>query len=170
MNAELVARMAAYNRWMNERLYAVCAELSDDERKQDRRVFFGSIHGVLNHLLLADRIWLGRFEGKPYPARRLDEEVQADFAALREARAETDRAIESWVAALDDTRLSMPLDYVSVVDRAPRRCALWLAVIHFFNHQTHHRGQVTALLSQCGRDYGVTDLVGMPGLTSSLPG
>ncbi len=173
MNAEVARAMAAYNRWMNERLYAVCAELTDQERKRDRRVFFGSIHGVLNHLLLADRIWLGRFEDRPYPARSLDQEVHAEFDALTAARAETDRNILDWASGLDQTRLESTLHYVSMVDPAPRSCPLWIAVTHCFNHQTHHRGQLTALLAQCGRDYGVTDFIGMPGVMTrpaSAPG
>lgn len=66
MRAEQARDMAAYNQWMNERLYAVCANLSDADRRKDRGVFFKSIHGTLNHLLLADRIWLGRFSVNPF--------------------------------------------------------------------------------------------------------
>ena len=155
--------MASYNRWMNERLYAVCAELSDEERKRDRRAPFHSIHGTLNHLLLADRVWLGRFTGQPFPARALDQELYADFAALRRERAVTDAAIEAWVAALDETSLRASFRFASLTNPQVRETPLWFCVSHFFNHQTHHRGQLTTLLEQVGVDFGVTDLLVLPG-------
>ncbi len=164
MKAEQAITMAAYNRWMNERLYAVCAVLSDEERKQDRGAFFRSIHGTLNHLLLADKIWLGRFEGVPFPAVSLDQQLFTDFSALWSDRKSTDSRIETWAAGLSDEILTARLHYTSMVDAAPRTHPLWVAVAHFFNHQTHHRGQLTALLSQCGKSYGVTDLIWLPEL------
>lgn len=162
MRAEQAIIMATYNRWMNERLYAVCAELPDEERKQDRGAFFRSIHGTLNHLLLADKIWLGRFEGVPFPAISLDQELFTDFSALRSERESTDSRIEAWVSGLSDEMLTARLHYTSIVDAAPRTYTLWVTVVHFFNHQTHHRGQLTTLLSQCGKGYGVTDLIWLP--------
>jgi uncharacterized damage-inducible protein DinB len=167
MRPEQARIMASYNRWMNERLYEVCAEIPDAERKRDRKAFFGSIHGTLNHLLLGDKIWLGRFKGKPFQARSLDQELYEDFAELRAERGATDRRIEIWAAGLTEEMLSSKLHYMSMVNPARRTYDLWVAVAHFFNHQTHHRGQLTALLSQCGKDYGVTDLIWLPEL---LPG
>lgn len=163
MNTRLARTMAAYNRWMNDKLYAVCGELSDAERKADRGAFFGSIHGTLNHLLLADRVWMGRFTAEPYAVRGLDQELYADFAELRREREAEDRRIERWAAALTDEALDGQLEYTTIVNPAPRRSDLWLCVSHLFNHQTHHRGQLTALLAQAGKDYGVTDLMWMPG-------
>ncbi|HEY8521276.1 MAG TPA: DinB family protein [Gammaproteobacteria bacterium] len=154
--------MAAYNEWMNGRMYAVCAELPDDERRRDRGAFFKSIHGTLNHLLLADKVWLGRFLGEPFAVKSLDQELFHDFEELRGARAETDRQIVEWAATLTDEVLAGPLHYVTISNPAPRSVEMWLAVTHFFNHQAHHRGQLTALLSQCGKDYGVTDLLALP--------
>lgn len=164
MRPEQARVMASYNRWMNERLYDVCAKIPDNERKQDRRAFFGSIHGTLNHLLLGDKIWLGRFEGKPFQARSLDAELYEDFFELRAERKVTDERIDTWAAGLTDERLSGKLHFTSVVNPASRTSDLWVAVANFFNHQTHHRGQLTTLLSQIGKDYGVTDLMWMPGL------
>jgi uncharacterized damage-inducible protein DinB len=166
------AALARYNRWMNERLYAVAAELSDEERKRDLGAFFRSVHGTLNHLLLADRAWLARFTGDAdiattvtasggrTPFRSLDQELYADFAELGAARADTDALVGTWVASLTPERLAATFVYR---DRAGNRHEhpLWWAVSHFFNHQTHHRGQVTTLLVQLGRDPGVTDLVAM---------
>ncbi len=154
--------MAAYNRWMNRRLYDVCADLSDAERRADRGAFFRSIHGTLNHLLLADKVWLGRFTGEAFSADSLDQELFARFDDLRASREDTDEEIIDWADGLSAGELDSTLEYTSMVDPAPRRCEMWLAVAHFFNHQTHHRGQLTVLLSQCGKDYGVTDLVWLP--------
>jgi uncharacterized damage-inducible protein DinB len=164
MKAEQARTLAAYNRWMNERLYSVCAELPDAERKQDRGAFFRSIHGTLNHLLLADKIWLGRFRGEPFAVGSLADELHADFGALREDRARTDQDIEDWAAGLTDDALQGTLRFTSITRPTPSACDLWAAVTHFFNHQAHHRGQVTTLLSQCGKDYGVTDLLWLPDL------
>lgn len=167
MTPELARAMARYNRWMNEKLYAVAEKLSDAERKRDRGAFFGSIHRTLNHLLLADRVWLGRFtdatlqEGELGPGgiRSLDQELYADFDELRRERATTDDAIDAFAATLTPEKLSANLRYLrrGVVNEFP----LWHAVAHLFNHQTHHRGQVTTLLMQAGHDPGVTDLVAM---------
>jgi uncharacterized damage-inducible protein DinB len=98
--------MSRYNRWMNERLYEVCASLPDTVRKEDRRAPFGSIHETLNHLLLADRIWMGRFTGRPHNVRSLDEELHAEFADLRRARAAMDQEIETWAGSLTAEQLA----------------------------------------------------------------
>lgn len=154
--------LARYNRWMNERLYEACALLSDAERKRDMGAFFRSIHGTLNHLLLTDRVWMGRFTDQPYPIRSLDQELYTDFATLRAERAREDARIGDWVDSLSPEDLDGELAYTSAVNPRPRRYPLWFAVTHFFNHQTHHRGQVTTLLSQQGIDPGVTDLIWLP--------
>lgn len=167
MTPEYARVMARYNRWMNDKLYAVASTLTDAERKQDRGAFFGSIHRTLNHLLLADRVWLGRFTGAkleegemgPGGIRSLDQELYVDFEELRRERAKTDDAIDAFVATLTDEKLAGHLRYLrrGVVNEFP----LWHAFAHFFNHQTHHRGQVTTLLMQAGHDPGVTDLIAM---------
>jgi uncharacterized damage-inducible protein DinB len=150
--------MAGYNRWMNERLYSLCATISDEERKRDRQAFFRSIHGTLNHLLLTDRSWLGRFTGEEFPILSLDQELFADFEDLRRERAVTDAAIEDFCARLTENRLAASIEYGTL---AGKRYAhpLEPALVHFFNHQTHHRGQVTTLLSQLGIDPGATDVI-----------
>lgn len=168
ISVEHARAMARYNRWMNERLYDCCAGLSDAERKRDAGAFFRSIHGTLNHLLLADRIWMGRFTGRPFPAKSLDQELYADFDELRAERAATDAAITQWVDGLTEADLAGELAYTGMTNPAPRRCPLWFAVTHFFNHQTHHRGQLTTLLFQRGIDPGVTDLIALPGAPPSL--
>ena len=162
MRPEQARDMARYNQWMNDRLYAICAELPDAERRADRGAFFKSIHGTLNHILLADRIWLGRFLDEPFQASSLGQELYHDFGELMYARQDTDRTIIEWANTLTDEALDGDLRYTSMVNPQPRQYEYWLAVAHFFNHQTHHRGQLTTLLSQCGRDVGVTDLIMLP--------
>ena len=162
MDPTAAQAMAQYNRWMNERLYECCARLPDPERKRDAGAFFKSIHGTLNHLLLGDKVWMGRFTGKPFAFTSLAQELHADFDELRAERASMDKAIIDWAKALTDEDFSRELSYTSAVKPQPRRYPFWLAAAHFFNHQTHHRGQLTTLLSQLGIDPGVTDLIWLP--------
>jgi len=164
MDVEQVRLLAQYNTWMNGKLYAACAGLSDDERKRDRGAFFHSIHGTLNHVLLADSVWMGRFDGMPFKFTSLDQELYASFDELETQRVAMDKRIEQWARGLTDTALSAKLTFTSAVTKRTHAPTLWRVVFHFFNHQTHHRGQLTTLLSQAGVDYGVTDLFLMPGL------
>ena len=154
-----VRTMARYNQWMNRKLYELCEAMPDADRKRDAGAFFKSIHGTLNHLLLADRIWMGRFKGEPFAARALDAELYTDFATLRAEREATDGAILAYAAQLTEAVVAGTLHYTSVVSPAPRAIPMALALVHFFNHQTHHRGQLTTLLCQRGIDPGVTDLM-----------
>ena len=153
--------MARYNRWMNDKLLAACADLPDAERKRDRGAFFHSIHGTLNHLLLADRLWMGRFTGIPFHAHALDQELYPDFDDLRRERTATDTAILDYVASLTPETLDATLHYRTMVGDTNRSTPLADALLHFFNHQTHHRGQITTLMMQAGIDPGVTDLMWM---------
>ncbi len=162
MTQELYAYMARYNRWMNDKLYAVCAELPDTCRKEDRGAPFRSIHGTLNHLLLADRIWMGRFTGAPFTVASLDQELYAEFERLRTEREKTDEEIEAWVEGLTDEKLAAPFRFTTFVDPQSYEVPLWFCVTHFFNHQTHHRGQLTTLIEQAGADCGVTDFLRLP--------
>lgn len=164
IEAEYARTFARYNRWMNANLYDGAARLTDAQRKEDVGAFFRSIHGTLNHLLLGDSIWMGRFEGPVFVPKTgsLAEELHGDFDELRRAREAMDRRIVDWAARLTEATLASDLHYTSIVNPQPRTMPMWLAVAHFFNHQTHHRGQVTALLMQQGIDPGVTDLMWMP--------
>ena len=162
IDTEFPRVMARYNRWMNERLYECCARIPDVDRRRDMGAFFKSIHGTLNHLLLADRVWMGRFVGPLFAPKSLADELYADFDELRRQRASTDDDIDGWVATLTKERLRGELRYTSIVNPAPRTMPLALAVTHFFNHQTHHRGQLTTLLMQQGIDPGATDLMWVP--------
>ena len=156
--------MARYNRWMNERLYANLAEMPDAERRQDRGAFFGSIHGTLNHLLWGDRTWLGRFIDEPntFPAYGAD--MFPDFAQLAREREITDQKMLQWAGSVTQEWLASNLVYTRSADGLTRELPAAIAAMQLFNHGTHHRGQLTTLMKQAGRDPGVTDLQGMPGL------
>ena len=150
--------MAHYNRWMNDRLYALAAELTDEQRKRPMGAFFGSLHGTFNHLLLTDRIWMARCGAGEAPAfRALSDELFADFAQLRTERAASDERLGELVAGLDPADLERTIEYRAT--SGPRRHALWIALSQLFNHQTHHRGQATTLFMQLGRDPGLTDVL-----------
>jgi uncharacterized damage-inducible protein DinB len=167
MSPEWLDASSRYNRWMNDKLYGLAATLSDEARKRDGGAFFKSMHGTFNHLLLADRVWLARFKGVPVPSgfmapggiRSLDQELYVDFEELRRERALTDDELTGWVSGLTQELLAAPLVYMRRGQRL--ESPLWWAVAHVFNHQTHHRGQITTLLTQQGCDPGVTDLFAM---------
>jgi uncharacterized damage-inducible protein DinB len=168
--------MSQYNTLMNDRFYQVVGTLSVEAREGDLGIFFKSIHGTLNHILLADRIWMGRFATRTahkfislenakliFEFESLRQILYPDFDELQRERSITDKSIlqgrgsaNEWIQELTPEILSTPLHYTnsSGIERSHE---LWFALTHFFNHQTHHRGQVTALLNQLGRDYGVTD-------------
>jgi len=156
--------MARYNQWMNERLYEGCAGIADADRRRDLGAFFRSVHGTLNHLLWADRVWMSRFTGGERPATGPADELYADFDALRAARGEMDMAILDWAGTLDEAWLRSTFTWTSGADGSTRSRPAWILVTHLFNHQTHHRGQLTTLMMQLGRDPGVTDLPWMPGV------
>jgi uncharacterized damage-inducible protein DinB len=141
---------AAYNRGANERVYAACGRLADDDRRRHLGSFFGSIHATLNHIMLGDRIWMARFRGQTLPSTGLDAILYDDFADLTQARANEDAGIERFFAGLDAAFLDRPITYVN---NEGRRFSDPVTVIlpHFFNHQTHHRGQIHAMLTQLDR-------------------
>ncbi len=155
---------ATYNRWANERLHAACAALGDTDYRRDLGAFFRSVHGTLNHLLLVDRLWIERLRGLAPAFTGLDTELHGDFTALRAARGEADTAIVDYVDALDTAALAQPLCFTSFVTRRTMRMPRWVGLTQLFNHQLHHRGQVTALLGRLGVAYGDIDLIWMPGV------
>jgi uncharacterized damage-inducible protein DinB len=155
------ALMARYNRWMIEKIYTLCADIPDAERKRDRGAFFKSIHGTLNHLLFGDVVWMARFQQREGP-NRIIAELHADFGELRAARETMDARILDWTATLTPQWLAAPFSFTSNVDRKTRTRPAWALVAQLFNHQTHHRGQLTTLLSQMGIDPGVTDIPFLP--------
>jgi uncharacterized damage-inducible protein DinB len=155
---------ARYNRWMNDRLYALAGELDDVERKRDRGAFFGSIHRTLNHILWGDRIWLGRFSANPYPVAPYGADVFDKFETLVRERELTDTAILAWSGEVTEAWLASTLDYRAASDGRRRQLPAWIATVHLYQHATHHRGQLTTLLKQAGKDPGIADLPYLPGV------
>jgi uncharacterized damage-inducible protein DinB len=150
--------MAQYNEWMNTRLYALCASLPDTELHKDRGAFFRSIYATLNHITYGDLAFLSRFTGNPSEVPDLGSDLFGTFSILRAARAALDQRILVWSGSLSPVWLADALTYTSKVDGKTRTVPNWVLVTHMFNHQTHHRGQVTTLLSQMGLDVGATDI------------
>jgi uncharacterized damage-inducible protein DinB len=139
--------LANYNRIANERLYEKCGQLDSVEYRRERKGSFGSIHGLLNHLLLGDRIWMSRFSGKGNTTPPLNSILFDGLAELRSARAAQDEEIEAFFAKIDIEFLQRQFPYTNNRGKHYQETAP-VAVLHFFNHQTHHRAQVHVMLSQ----------------------
>jgi uncharacterized damage-inducible protein DinB len=166
----LTCLMATYNEWMNAKIYQAANSLSDEELAADRKAFFGSILGTLNHLVAGDTVWLKRFATHPanylalepirqLPApRNLNELLFSSIRELSAHRVWLDQVIVEWSSSITESDLDHILKYSSMKG-VPADKNFYGLVMHFFNHQTHHRGQVTTLLSQAGVDTGDTDLV-----------
>ena len=164
------ALLASYNQWMNRKLYNAAAVLAPEQLVQNRGAFFGSILGTLNHIAVADILWLKRLAGHfpglaslaplqevPAPTS-LDQQLCADFAALTQLRASLDDVIVNLCAELSQQELNSPFEYTSTKGIKSKKL-LSDVLLHVFNHQTHHRGQATTLFSQIGIDVGATDLI-----------
>jgi uncharacterized damage-inducible protein DinB len=164
VDPEWCVMMAEYNAWMNDKVYAACAGMTDAERKADRKAFFKSIHSTLNHLLWGDRAWFGRFNSHDYGQPKVGNDLYADFAELKREREATDIAMLEWTKKLDAKWLESELTWKSGIDGKTRTLPYWVVVTQMFNHQTHHRGQLTTLLAQGGIDIGETDLPWLPAL------
>ncbi|MGI0492729.1 DinB family protein [Alkalinema pantanalense CENA528] len=162
MDRTYYTTMAEYNQWMNQKIYSACESISDSDRNADRGVFFKSIHGTLDHILWGDRMWLSRLAEAAPPTVKLGELLYPNFADLQEQRRLTDRTILAWASCLTPEWLNSTVAWRSAIDGQVRSHTVWILVTHFFNHQTHHRGQVTTLLTQLGHDIGSTDLPWMP--------
>ena len=150
---------AGYNAWSNRRLYEAAAQLPEADYRADRGVFFRSMHGTLNHLLATDRIWMQRFTGSGDAPDRLDAILHEDFAGLRDAREAEDRRIVHWIGSLDAAALAGSIRYRRVSSPEEFVQPLSPALDHWFNHQTHHRGQAHALLTGLGRAAPELDLL-----------
>jgi uncharacterized damage-inducible protein DinB len=149
--------MAQYNSWMNAKLFALCAGLTEAERERDLHAFFRSIHGTLDHILAVDQMFLSHFrDGTP---RFLPEgELCREFPLLDRRRRELDAKILSWSGTVGADWLAEEAHFTHHEDGRPRLVPRGFWVVQMFNHQTHHRGQVTTLLTQLGHDIGPTDL------------
>jgi uncharacterized damage-inducible protein DinB len=146
---EHFAMMATYNAWANTRLYRAARELPDAQYRRDVGAYFKSLHGTLNHLLTADRIWMWRLTGTGIAPTRLDAILFDDLAALHEARRAEDERLGKFVEALTDVQLEAAIEYRTLDGRSERQ-KLRDVLAHLFNHQTHHRGQAHAILTMLG--------------------
>ena len=151
--------LAGYNRWANERLYEAAAKLDDTDYRADHGAFFKSMHGTLNHMLVADRIWMWRFTGEGNVAASLDTILHEDFAGLRAARRAEDERILRYATALNDADLSGWFRYRTITNPVDMEQQLAPALDHFFNHQTHHRGQAHVLLTAIAGSAPSFDLI-----------
>ncbi len=170
--------LSDYNTWMNTKLYDAAATLSAADLTADRGAFFGSILGTLNHIVVADTVWLQRFaqpasslqstrHPEPHAAlaaicqlptpTSLNALLFTNLAELRQRRMLLDAAISRWVAELKANDLAQNVRYGNM-NGTPQCKPLDSLLLHFFNHQTHHRGQASTLLFQAGVDIGETDL------------
>jgi uncharacterized damage-inducible protein DinB len=150
---------AAYNAWANTMLYSAVAKLPDEDYRLDRGAYFKSLHGTLNHILVADRIWMRRFTGEGDAPSKLDVILYDDFSLLRVAREVEDKRITGWIADLLPQAFSGRFTYTAVTDMRTISQRIAPALAHFFNHQTHHRGQAHALLTGFGEDAPSLDLI-----------
>jgi uncharacterized damage-inducible protein DinB len=139
--------LGAYNAWVNQRLYDAAAKLSDSDYRRDCGAFFRSLHGTLNHLLIGDRIWMHRFTGEGNEPAALDEILYDEFVRLREAREDEDERILSYVRSLTEADLAGTVSYRTTRNPTDIEQELVPLLIHFFNHQTHHRGQAHCILT-----------------------
>ncbi|MCG7200215.1 damage-inducible protein DinB [Marinobacter pelagius] len=162
--------LATYNQWMNSKVYEAAGQLSATDLAKDRGAFFGSILGTLNHILVGDTIWLKRFATHPsclnslrevtdlQNPTSLDQVLFDDIGSLSKQQIWLDRQVVNWITQLSEDDLDFTLSYRNTKGILANKRYSSL-MLHFFNHQTHHRGQVSTLLSQAGVDIGVTDLL-----------
>lgn len=150
---------AAYNAWANKRLYDAASELTEEEFRRDVGAFFKSMMGTLNHLVAADRIWMKRFTGEGEPPAGLDSIIESDLTKLRVIREAEDRRIIDWIGGLSPEAITGRFTYMTVTDMRTVSQRLSPALDHFFNHQTHHRGQAHMILTMLGKPSVPLDLI-----------
>jgi uncharacterized damage-inducible protein DinB len=155
-----VRTMAAYNAEVNRRLYAAAERIPDAARRENRGAFWGSLHGTLCHLVWGDQIWMSRFDNRPKPSVVLKDSATlvADFDELWRVRVEADEKISDWAGRVTDAWLAKDETWFSQAAQKELSKPRGFLVTHFFNHQTHHRGQAHALITACGEKTGDTDL------------
>ncbi len=164
--------MSQYNQWMNERLLMVCDELSEEQMQADRGAFFKSILGTWNHILVGDLIWLRRLSAETdlpidqtsleqVPVvERLDQMLFEVWPEFKAKRRQIDQVLLHLSRDLKPQQLELAVTFTTTTGQSFQQ-RVWLILTHLFNHQTHHRGQLTDLIHQCGVNPGVTDLMAM---------
>ncbi|MAQ85184.1 MAG: damage-inducible protein DinB [Maritimibacter sp.] len=164
ISADYCRTMARYNRWQNGNLLGEAEVLGPAARKADRGAFFGSIEKTLNHVLWADTMWMSRIDGwdKPRGSGAESTEFTPDWDAYKAARAVADQRIHEWAGRVEDGDLLGDLTWYSGILKTNVAKPFWLCITHFFNHQTHHRGQVHGMITAAKGRPGDTDLFIMP--------
>ncbi|ORE94362.1 hypothetical protein ATO13_09821 [Stappia sp. 22II-S9-Z10] len=154
------ALLGRYNRWANRRVYAAAAALPSADLAADCGAAFGSVIGTLNHLVVTDRIWMNRFHGAAtYPEAPLDATVSLDLAELTAIRTALDEHIAAFAEAMTEAKAASTFSYRRATTPDLMTEPMGPALIHFFNHQTHHRGQVHALLTRLAGAAPALDLI-----------
>ncbi len=164
IDAQYCQLMARYNAWQNDQLLGVLDEMSDEQIRHNRGAFFGSIFETLNHLLWGDTMWLSRFGFCPPADVPGSESVRycPDYPAYKSVRLAMDQQILDWSLAVSDQQIKGMLEWHSVMSGTNLQAPMWECIVHLFNHQTHHRGQVHAMLTQTGVKGPVTDIPFLP--------
>lgn len=155
--------LSAHNEWQNDVVFGLCDEIGEEARGEDRGMFFSSIHHTLDHILMVDRAILTYLNSETPPPSSYQDMIWPDWTELKSARREMDLLIKAFAESWDLDWLAGEADV-----RSPRRpdarfMPRWILVVQMFNHQTHHRSQVTAELHRMGLDYGSTDIPFRPG-------
>lgn len=164
ISADAARFMAQYNAWQNQSVLQWASSMSDEERRRDRGVFWGSVMGTLNHVLWADTVWMHRLTGSPKPEAGLKQSgaFTEQWEMLTRERRRMDNAIQTWTAGLQDVDLSGDLSWYSGALGRDMVHPRWRLVLHMFNHQTHHRGQLHAMATGAGLRPDDTDMPFMP--------
>src|ERR1700744_2127618 len=159
MGSENFRQLADYNHWANLRIYGAALEMPEEQYRLPTGIFFGSLHGTLNHLLLADRIWLKRLTGTGEHPDRLDTIRYDDRQQLLRARLTEDTRLKDVVGGYDEADLSRIVSYKTTSGR-PYSQKMQDILLHILNHKTHHRGQAHACFSiVAGREPPTPDLL-----------
>lgn len=156
--------MARYNAWQNTQVRSACEKLTEAELRADRGAFFGSIMRTINHLLWGDQMWMSRFDGDTPPPQAIPQsgDLCVTLASWADARQHTDLRIARWAEQVNATDLDTELAWFSSALQKDITRSVALCVVHMFNHQTHHRGQIHAMLTSAGQNPGDTDLFILP--------
>jgi len=164
ISTEYCQLMARYNCWQNQSLYREADGLSEAERQLHRGAFFGSIQQTLSHILWGDTMWMSRLDGAEPPDARISEKGRFTICwdEMKAARLKTDARISDWAGRITDDDLRREINWQSVFENTGMTHAFGLLVMHVFSHQTHHRGQVHAMLTVAGAKPDPTDLPFMP--------
>ena len=155
---EHIPLMARFNEWVNGRVYGAAAALPASVYRADEGLFFGSVHNTLNHILAVDRMWIARIEGVPHGLTSLNPILHDDFDTLRAARVDEDAGFIRLVDGMDAATLNRPVRYTRMIGTGEEEIRAAHILLTLFNHQTHHRGQVTAVLARHGIEYPPLDV------------